>query len=130
MVAKERVVAYATDNPTICRVRQLPREEQEVDMQGSDELCTALDSAFRESSATSESDDRELSIDPALVVREQRARAAKLYNNVVIWSLWYAHSTSMPEEGWIVDIEKKAKRLGAPGVEDKSEVVQQTSPEN
>ncbi|KAG2773436.1 hypothetical protein JG687_00011966 [Phytophthora cactorum] len=45
MVAKERVVAHATDNPTICRVRQLPREEQEVDMQGSDELCTALDSA-------------------------------------------------------------------------------------
>ncbi|KAG6949535.1 hypothetical protein JG687_00014812 [Phytophthora cactorum] len=40
------------------------------------------------------------------MVRKQRARAAHLYKSVVSWSLWYAHRTSMPEGGWVVDVDK------------------------
>ncbi|EEY55581.1 uncharacterized protein PITG_09513 [Phytophthora infestans T30-4] len=142
MIAKERAIVYAIEDPDICHVKQLPRGEQDADEQVVDELSTALDGPFRESSDTSESDDRDLCVGPALVVREQRARAAKLYSNVVTWSLWYAHSTAMPEEGWVVDVQqcvcgckfylkfktcchiivgRKAKRLGSPGIEDKTE---------
>jgi hypothetical protein len=86
--------------------------------------------------------DTQLAVGPALLVREQRARAARLYNNVVTWSLWYAHTDGMLTDGWIVDVDKcvggckfyykfktcchiivgrKAKRLPRPGVEDKTE---------
>ncbi|KAF4044126.1 hypothetical protein GN244_ATG03582 [Phytophthora infestans] len=142
MIAKERGIVHATEDPDICRVKQLPQGEQDADEQGVDELSTALNGPFRESSDTSESDDRDRCVGPALVVREQRARAAKLYSNVVTWSLWYAHSTAMPEEGWVVDVLKcvcgskvylkfktcchiivarKAKRLGGPGIEAKTD---------
>ncbi|OWZ11016.1 hypothetical protein PHMEG_00016029 [Phytophthora megakarya] len=37
---------------------------------------------------------------------KHRTRAAELYKNVVSWSLWYAHSDSIPEGGWIVEVDK------------------------
>ncbi|KAG2784069.1 hypothetical protein PC116_g17595 [Phytophthora cactorum] len=76
------------------------------------------------------------------MVREQRARAAQLYKNVVSWSLRFAHITGMPENGWIVDVERcicgckfynkfkscchilagrRTRRLGRPGANDYSE---------
>ncbi|KAG6946156.1 hypothetical protein JG687_00016876 [Phytophthora cactorum] len=79
---------------------------------------------------------------PEPLAREQRARAASLYNTIVAWSLWYARSASMPEERWIVDVQKcvcgcklyakfkscchaiigrKARRLGRPGTTNTSE---------
>ncbi|KAE9203491.1 hypothetical protein PF002_g20905 [Phytophthora fragariae] len=142
MIATGRVAAYASDNPLLCRVKQLPKDNI-VDTEDMEELRVAIDGPFSNATVDVEDDgEEELSIGPALLVREQRARAAKLYNNWVTWSLWYAHTSGMPGEGWVVDIDKcvcgckfyakfktcchvivarKAKRLGRPGVPDKTE---------
>ncbi|KAJ8538870.1 hypothetical protein ON010_g13002 [Phytophthora cinnamomi] len=85
------------------------------------ELCAAIDGAFTEAVDDSDLSDDEICLEPALLAREQRSLAARLYNSVVTWSLWYAHSVAMSEEGWVVEIEKCTKRLGRPGVEDKPE---------
>ncbi|KAE9068789.1 hypothetical protein PF006_g29721 [Phytophthora fragariae] len=141
MIAKGRAAAYATQTPTLCRVQQLPKEST-GDVQEMEELSAALDGTFTEAVDNSETSGDELLVGPALLVREQRTRAARLYNNVVTWSLWYARTNGMPEDGWIVDVEKcvcgckfynkfktcchiviarKVKRLSRPGAEDKSE---------
>ncbi|KAE9000800.1 hypothetical protein PR001_g18693 [Phytophthora rubi] len=141
MIAKGRAAAYATQTPTLCRVKQLPKEST-GDVQEMEELSAALDGTFTEAVDNSETSGDELLVGPALLVREQRTRAARLYNNVVTWSLWYARTNGMPEDGWIVDVEKcvcgckfynkfktcchiviarKVKRLSRPGAEDKSE---------
>ncbi|KAF1794308.1 hypothetical protein GQ600_1688 [Phytophthora cactorum] len=102
-------------------------------------ICALLfDNPFN--STTDDDDDAtDVILGPSLMVREQRARAAHLYKSVVSWSLWYAHRTSMPEGGWVADVDKcvcgckifnkhktcchvivgrKAKKLGKPGSED------------
>ncbi|KAJ8552310.1 hypothetical protein ON010_g10235 [Phytophthora cinnamomi] len=141
MIATWRIVAYAADNPTLCRVRQFPKADDN-EVQELEDLSLALDSPFNTGAKSTEQDEAELSVGHVLLVREQCSRVARLYSNVVTWSLWYAHSATMPENGWIVDVEKrvcgckfytkfktcchiivgrKAKRLSRPGVEDKSE---------
>lgn len=70
-----------------------------------EELCQTLDGPFREPNDATEEGDEELAVGPALLVREQRVRAARLYDNVGTWSLWYAHADRMPAEGWVVDVE-------------------------
>ncbi|KAJ8546622.1 hypothetical protein ON010_g11616 [Phytophthora cinnamomi] len=141
MIATGRIVVYAADNPTLCRVKQFPKADDN-EVQELEDLSLALDSPFNTGAESTEQDETELSVGHVLLVREQRRRAARLYNNVVTWSLWYAHSVTMPEDGWIVDVGKcvcgckfytkfktcchiivgrKAKRLSRPGVEDKSE---------
>ncbi|KAE8891816.1 hypothetical protein PF005_g15845 [Phytophthora fragariae] len=141
MIAKGRAAAYATQPPTLSRVKQLPKEST-GEVQEMEELSAALDGTFTAAVGNSETSGDELLVGPILLVREQRTRAARLYNIVVTWSLWYARTNGMPEDGWIVDVEKcvcgckfynkfktcchiviarKAKRLSRPGVEDKSE---------
>eukprot|EP00644_Phytophthora_capsici_P003853 jgi/Phyca11/108637/e_gw1.15.494.1 len=112
MIATGRVAVFATDNPTLCRVKQIPKPfvHGSQEAEALDELCSAIDQPFRASAENlSPADQESLLLGEALMVREQRTRAAQLYDNVVSWSLWYAHITSMPTSGWIVDIEKCTK---------------------
>jgi hypothetical protein len=46
MMAKGRMVAYATDNPTLCRVKQLPKESSSVALDR-EELGETLDGSFQ-----------------------------------------------------------------------------------
>ncbi|KAE8907479.1 hypothetical protein PF005_g705 [Phytophthora fragariae] len=142
MIAAGRVAAYASDNPLLCRVKQLPNDNI-IDTEDMEERRVAINGPFSSATVDVEEDgEQELSIGPALVVSDQRARAAKLYSNRVTWSLWYAYTSGMPDEGWVVDIDKcvcecqfytkfktychdivgrKAKHLDRPGVPDKTE---------
>ncbi|EGZ26974.1 hypothetical protein PHYSODRAFT_293098 [Phytophthora sojae] len=78
MIATERIVAYAADNLTLCRVKQLPKVG-ETETQKLEDLSLMLDSPFYASTELSEDGEEELCVGPALLVREQRARAARLY---------------------------------------------------
>ncbi|KAJ8524285.1 hypothetical protein ON010_g16833 [Phytophthora cinnamomi] len=124
MIATGRIVVYAADNPTLCRLKQLPKADDN-EVQELEDLSVPLDSPFNTGAESTEKDEAELSVGYALLVREQRSRAARLYNNVVTWSLWFAHSATMPEDGWItcchIIVGRKAKRLSRPGVENKPE---------
>ncbi|ETO85101.1 hypothetical protein F444_01076 [Phytophthora nicotianae P1976] len=142
MIKTGKVLALATDNPALCHVKQLSKNSTLIGEEH-EELCQALDSPFRASSEVEHIfDHANLLLAPALLVREQRARAAQHYKNVVSWSLWYAHTVSMPEGGWIVDVDRciwgckhyaklkscchilvgrKANKMHRPGVDDGSE---------
>ncbi|KAG6943090.1 hypothetical protein JG687_00018664, partial [Phytophthora cactorum] len=77
---------WSTANHALCRVKQLQKVE-DSDSQELEELCGAVDYPFR----TNEDDDEEVPcseiLGPSLVAREQHARAAQLYKNVISWSL-------------------------------------------
>ncbi|KAG3253827.1 hypothetical protein PI124_g1624 [Phytophthora idaei] len=104
MVGTGRVVVHSTDNPSMCRAKQIEKED-DAEFDELSDLCSALDNPFN--STTDDDDDATgVILGPSLMVREQRARAAHLYKSVVSWSLWYAHRTSMPEGGWVVDVDK------------------------
>ncbi|ETI56321.1 hypothetical protein F443_01071 [Phytophthora nicotianae P1569] len=142
MIKTGKVLALATDNPALCHVKQLSKNSTLIGEEH-EELCQTLDSPFRASSEVEHIfDHANLLLAPALLVREQRARAAQHYKNVVSWSLWYAHTVSMPEGGWIVDVDRciwgckhyaklkscchilvgrKANKMHRPGVDDGSE---------
>ncbi|KAL3660319.1 hypothetical protein V7S43_019089 [Phytophthora oleae] len=70
MINTGKVLAFATDNPALCRVKQL-RKDDVPDNQELDEICQALDGPFN---ADCESRDELVSetafLGPALLVRE------------------------------------------------------------
>ncbi|OWY99801.1 hypothetical protein PHMEG_00029140 [Phytophthora megakarya] len=81
-------------NASLCRVKHVrsPSEVSEANLL--EEFCVTMEEPFRAASETSETqEESELLLGPALLVRVQRARAAKLYKNVVTWSLQRAHTT-------------------------------------
>ncbi|KAG6959182.1 hypothetical protein JG688_00010188 [Phytophthora aleatoria] len=103
MVGTGRVVVYSTDNPCMCRVKQIEKED-DADSGELSDLCSALDSPFNSTTDVDDDDDEtDVILGPSLMVTEQRARAAHLYKSVVSWSLWYAHRISMPEGGCVVE---------------------------
>ncbi|GMF54051.1 unnamed protein product [Phytophthora fragariaefolia] len=136
MIDLGNVIATATDNLSICRVKHIMWEGGN-ESEKLQTVCDMLDGPFMGSTEGNDAAD-DLILGPALLVKEQRTRVAQLYKSVVTWSLQYAHTSSMPEGGWVVDVEKcvcgckfcskhktcchviigrKAKRLGKPGAE-------------
>ncbi|EGZ14989.1 hypothetical protein PHYSODRAFT_510246, partial [Phytophthora sojae] len=77
-----------TENPSLCRVKQFQKDEV-TEATELESLCSALDIPFK-AAVEAENEQEEpdhLILGPALLVREQRARAAQLYKSVVTWSL-------------------------------------------
>ncbi|KAF1777961.1 hypothetical protein GQ600_23218 [Phytophthora cactorum] len=82
MIATGRLSVYATENAALCRVKQLSKnvEERTQESEELEELLSAIDQPFQTSTEEPTQPNNDLLLlGEALMVREQRARAAQLY---------------------------------------------------